>query len=114
MDSKYKEKLRGLQVGAMGGEEAYQEMLRKKGLAPEPIDSSVDEATSQRFRDVQQKMIEQERMKPRFDERPERIQMLPPGMTEQEANAMTDEFMDDEIQPPVPSRFNKLKSKFQK
>lgn len=121
MDPKYREKLRGLSVGAVGGEDAYQEMLRKKGKLVEPIDTSVDPATSQRFRDVQKQLVQEGRKFGTPDERTDYIKSLPPGLTETETDLMLQELMSDEVQPPVqyepepmPSRFNKLKSKFQK
>lgn len=109
MDENYKNKLKGLSIGASGGREAYEEMLRKKRKIQEPIDSSVDPATSQRFRDVQQSLIDQERRQNLPSEMTEVNALRPPQVSPELEQQMLEELMNEEPQPPVqPKRFNKL------
>lgn len=109
MDQSYKEKLRGLAIGASGGKEAFEEKLRREGKLREPVDASVDPATSQRFRDVQQSLVDQERKQYLPSEVTDVNAMRPPQVSPELEQQMLEELMSEEPQPPVqPKRFNKL------
>lgn len=109
MDPSYKEKLRRFSIGASGGEKAYEEMLRKKGQLRDPIDSSVDAETSQRMKDVQRSLVDQERKQYLPSEVPQVNAMRPPEVSPELEQQMMDELLAEEPQPVVtPKRFNKL------
>lgn len=108
MSDSYRKKLEGLSRGAMG-KENYEEMLRKQGKSVTPIDASVDPSTSQRFRDVQQALVDQERRQELPSEMREVDAMRPPQLSPELEQQMMEELMNEEPQPPVqPRRFNKL------
>lgn len=109
MDPKYKEKMRGLAIGAVGGKEAYDELMKKRNPQIAPTDSSVDAATSQRFRDVQQALVDQEQRRNIPSDATEVNLMRPPQVSPELEQQMLEELMSEEPQPPIQSkRFSKL------